>query len=250
MQLQNIRHATLLLQDNTKKLLVDPMLSPKGIMPAIDNVPNQNNNPLVDLSIPISDITDCDAVFITHTHRDHFDEEAVKLLSLQITVFCQPEDKVKITGFGFKNVIEVIDTLEWEGINIKRTKGKHGHGAIAKAMAPVSGFVLSANEESTVYLTGDTIWYLETEKILQKYNPEIMICNCGDARFYLGKSITMNAKDILSITKRYPNVKVIAIHMEAWNHCRLSRKELHKITLLHNIDKQVYIPADGELLVF
>jgi len=250
MKIQFIRHATLILHFNNKKILVDPVLSQKGTISAIENVPNKNNNPLVDLQIPIESIVNCDAVFVTHMHRDHFDDMAIAKLSKNITIFCQPEDESKIKEYGFVNVISIKNSLEWEGIIINRTKGKHGHGIIAKKMAPVSGFIISALNEPNVYLMGDTVWYSYINHVLKKHVPDVVICNCGEATFSLGKAITMNSQDILSICNKLPSAKVVAVHMEAWNHCKLSRKALHDFTISNNIEKQVFIPEDGDLIIF
>ena len=250
MKIQFIRHATLILYFHHKKILVDPVLSLKGTMPPIENVPNHNSNPLVELSIPVESVIDCDAVILTHTHKDHFDDLAAKLLVKNIPVFCQPEDEKKLKQLGFMNVIQVIGSLSWEGVKIDRTEGKHGHGMIAVKMSPVSGFIISAPDEPIVYLMGDTVWCRQTKKAFLKYAPDIAISNCGSAQFHIGKAITMNAQDILSVCNKFPDVKVVAVHMEAWNHCRLSRKTLRDFTVNHHIDQRVFVPADGEMLIF
>ncbi len=250
MQIQLIRHATLILNINNKKILVDPILSKKGTMSAIPSVPNSNANPLVELPVPVETLIDCDAVIVTHTHRDHFDEEAGKLLPKSLPVLCQPEDFDKFVKLGFTEVKPIVSSLEWEGINITRTKGRHGHGIIAGRMAPVSGFIISAPGEPVIYLTGDTVWYSCTEKAMKKFNPDVTICYCGEAKFKLGKPITMNAQDILEVSKTCPSTKIVAVHMEAWNHCRLSRKNLRDFTKENNIEKQVFIPENGEVLTF
>ena len=152
MKIQLIRHATLIISVNNKRILVDPMLSEAGSMAPIKKVPNQNYNPLVELPISIDNITNCDAVLVTHTHRDHFDEAAAKLLPKNIPIFCQPEDEIKLQSYGFSDVHPIKDTYIWNNIRFDRTKGKHGHGVIAMKMAPVSGFVVSSQGEPSVYI--------------------------------------------------------------------------------------------------
>lgn len=247
-KIQFIRHATMILYLAGKKLLVDPLFSQKNTMPAVKNVPNKSDNPLVDLPVPIDALLECDAVFVTHMHRDHFDNTAADLLPKDLLIFCQPQDSEKFRELGFNNAIPVTKSFNWGNIKILRTKGKHGHGIIAKRMAPSSGFVISAPGEPVVYLTGDTVWCPCVEKVLIKYSPEVIISNCGEARFSLGKPITMDVGDILSLCRLSPAANVVAVHMDAWNHCRLSRKELRDFTIEHNIDNQVCIPENGELL--
>ncbi len=250
MRIHFIRHATMILYFSNKKILVDPMLSPRNTMSAVKNVPNENDNPLYDLPVSLESLLDCDAVLVTHTHRDHFDDMAAKLIPKTLPVLCQPEDEAKFIELGFTCVIPVKDYFEWENIKINRTKGRHGHGVIAAKMAPVSGFVISASDEPVVYLTGDTVWCSCTKKAMEKYQPEIVISFCGEARFAYGKAITMNAQDILTICKKSPKTKVVAVHMDAWNHCRLTRSNLRDFLENHNISDHVFVPEDGESLSF
>ncbi|MBU3091041.1 MBL fold metallo-hydrolase [Clostridium sp. CF011] len=250
MKIQLIRHATLILSVNNKRILVDPVLSEAGSIAPIGNVPNQKYNPLVELPISIDDITNCDAVLVTHTHRDHFDDAAAKLLPKSIPIFCQPEDEMKLKSYGFTDVYAIQDNYTWNNIIFNRTKGKHGHGVLAMKMAPVSGFVISLKGEIPVYIAGDTVWCTEVEKSIENFKPGIVVCNCGGAQFKYGKPITMTTKDLHELCRRYENIKIVAVHMEAWNHCRLSRKGLKCYLSANSISINVSIPEDGEVLSF
>ena len=250
MKVQLIRHATLIVYVNNKRLLIDPMLSEANSMVPIPNVPNQNYNPLIELPIDVSNIINCDAVLLTHTHRDHFDDTAAKLLPKNIPMFCQPEDETKLLSYGFTDVRSVHDSYTWNNIVLNRTTGKHGHGFIAKKMAPVSGFIISCLEEPLIYIAGDTVWCREVEKSIEKYKPEIIVCNCGAAQFRFGRPITMTSKDIYKLRRKFEKIKIVAVHMEAWNHCRLSKKDLTDYINLNNIKGNVFIPDDGEILSF
>lgn len=250
MKIQLIRHATVIITIGDKRILVDPMLSMAGIMDPIKGVQNQNKNPLVELPLGIEDIIKCDAVLVTHTHRDHFDEEAIKILPKTMPLFCQPEDEAKIKSFGFTEVHSVMDSCKYGSITFNRTQGKHGHGLIARKMAPVSGFVVSCPGEPVTYIAGDTVWCGKVKKALKEFKPDIVICNCGSAQFKWGAPITMSTGDINKICRKYPRTKIVAVHMEAWNHCRLTRKDLKDYLMKKSIQRNVYIPEDGERLNF
>lgn len=250
MEFQLIRHATLLLTLNNKKMLVDPILNPRGSMEPVEEVPNQNLNPLVELPIPIDTIVDCDAIFVTHCHRDHFNEETAKLLPKNVPLFCQLEDEDRLQKLEFTDVRPVKDLLIWEDMKIIRTNGRHGYGLTAIKMAPVSGFFLSVPGEPSVYIAGDTVWCSCTQTAIETYLPDIIICNCGEATFATGKPITMDRQNVLSVCNSMPSTKVIAVHMEAWNHCRLTRKELREFIISNGIQHQVLVPEDGEKIMF
>ncbi|HBE78656.1 MAG TPA: hypothetical protein DDW65_12910, partial [Firmicutes bacterium] len=95
MKIQLLRHATCLISYQGKKILLDPMLSPAGALEAIPHVPNPAYNPLVELpaNINLSDLlANLNAILVTHTHRDHFDNVALEILPKEIPLFCQPAD--------------------------------------------------------------------------------------------------------------------------------------------------------------
>ena len=52
MNVQLVRHATLLLDSSHGRILVDPMLRAAGTSPPIENTPNPKPNPLVELPFP------------------------------------------------------------------------------------------------------------------------------------------------------------------------------------------------------
>ena len=63
-------------------------------------------------------------------------------------------------------------------------------------------------------------------------------------QFLHGDPITMTAGDVVRTCRAAPQAKVIAVHMEAINHCLLTRKELAQQA--HTAGASVAIPEDGE----
>ncbi len=246
MQLQLIRHATLLLEYAGMRLLVDPMLGDAGTAPPIQNSPEPRPNPLVPLPCPAPEIVSgIQATLVTHTHRDHWDDAAIQLLPKDLPLFCQPEDEAKMQSVHFVNTVAVQHARNWSQICITRTGGQHGTGEIGKAMAPVSGFVLQNPGEPTLYITGDTIWCNEVAEAIEQFNPQITVVNAGGARFLKGDPITMTAEDVIQVCHK-TNATVIAVHMEAINHCLVTRKQLAEKARQSGV--KVVIPQDGEVM--
>jgi L-ascorbate metabolism protein UlaG (beta-lactamase superfamily) len=117
-------------------------------------------------------------------------------------------------------------------------------------MGPVSGFVLEYPDEPSLYIAGDTIWCPEVQSALEKYQPRVIICFAGAARFSSGDPITMGTEDIYKVCKQVPNARVIIAHLEAWNHCSLSRQDLKKFIKAESLMEQVLIPDDGGWMNF
>ena len=233
-EVQLVRNATLLATVGGTTFLVDPMLTPEGGNPPIPNSPNDRNNPLV--ALPEVDL-DYDAVLVTHRHPDHWDEAARDELADDVPLFCQPEEADAFTDEGFTDVRPVEDEATFDGITIHRTPGKHGHGELAEEMGPVSGFVLE--NEATLYVAGDTVWYDPVAETLDEFDPDMVVLNGGEAEFEEGEPITMGVDDVRAV-RETTDATVAVVHMEAINHCLLSREELRAGT------DDVLVPEDGE----
>ena len=195
-------------------LLVDPMLDDAGTRPAIQNSPNPRNNPLVGLPMPANEVIQgVEALFVTHTHSDHWDGAAARNLPKDIPSFGQIEDEEKFRSQGFARVQSVTSSATWNVIEITHTGGQHGRGEIAEAMAPVSGFVMRTSGEPTLYIAGDTIWCDEVETALHEHKPAVVVVNTGAAQFLGGDPITMTDDDVITTCKAAPGAKVVTVHM-------------------------------------
>jgi L-ascorbate metabolism protein UlaG (beta-lactamase superfamily) len=249
MRIQLVRHATLIIELGDTRLLVDPMLSAKGAMAAIQNAPNPQPNPLVELPTSVLEILrDVAAVLVTHTHRDHWDDAAASTVRKHLPILCQTEDAAKFREQGFTDVRPIEASSWFQKIEIIRTGGEHGTGEIGKQMAPVSGYVLRAIDkaEPTLYIAGDTLWCTPVSDAITKHKPDVIVVNAGGARFLQGDPITMTGDDVVDVCQAAPEAKVIACHMEAINHCLLTRAQLREHLKEIHVNSQVVIPADGE----
>jgi L-ascorbate metabolism protein UlaG (beta-lactamase superfamily) len=230
-----VRSATVLLDLGGKRILVDPMLDDVGARPPIEGTANQVANPTAPLPFPAEEVVrGLDAVIVTHRHRDHLDATGEALLPRDVPVFCQPEDEEALRSLGL-DARPVEEAVAWDGLSLTRTPARHGSGRIAELLAPVSGFVLD-----DLYLAGDTVWYEEVEETIERHRPRVAVVNAGGAEFLEGGLIVMGPDDVREVAARVPTV--VAVHMEALNHCFLERAALAAAV------PGVLIPRDGETL--
>lgn len=237
--LRLLRHATLDLTVGGVRLLVDPMLGAPGDIDPIPNTPNQRPNPLVPL--PDVDLDAFDAVAVTHRHRDHLDEAARARLPTDLPVLCQPADAADLEA-TFTDVRPVSGVERFGGVTVAATPAKHGTGDLAEEMGPVTGFLFDGDE--SVYVSGDTVWYGPVADTLVTHAPDIAVVNTGEAQFTEGDPITMTKEGVEAFATA-TDAEVIAVHMEAINHCLLSRSELRAYLDDANVTN-VIIPKDGE----
>lgn len=251
MKIWLVRNATLVLAYAGKRILVDPMLDAARARPPVGNTANDRRNPLVELPANADELLSAvDAYFVTHLHQDHVDDGARARLDPSLPLFGQPEDAGRLAVDGFTDLRPVTDRMDWEGISIVRTPAQHGTGEIARAMAPVSGFVLSASGEPTVYLTGDTIWYEAVAETITHYRPKVIVVNGSGARFVTGDPIVMTADDIAQVRAAAPEATIVVDHLEAINHCLETREDTARRLTELGARERVIIPADGELIDF
>jgi len=252
MNLQHIRNATLIVEYGGKKFLIDPFLAEKGTYPPFPNSIRQDQkNPLAGLPVSIDTIIDVDAVIVTHLHLDHWDEAAKEALPKDIKLFTQnEEDAQEIRSAGFKNVEVLREDTVFEGIQLIKTKGEHGRGEILKLAGLVCGVVFKHQEELTLYIAGDTVWYEGVQEAITGHEPEVIVVNAGDNQFLEGGSLVKGKADVYEVHKAAPEAAIIAVHMEAVNHWTLSKEELKQFASEKGMASQVLIPEDGESYTF
>ncbi len=252
MRLTLLRHATLRLEIGGHVLLVNPMLDAPGARAPVRGTPAERPNPLVPLPMSVREaVAGVDAALVTHTHVDHIDAAgATALIPLGLPVFCQPQDLADLGQLGLDlRPVPDASPLAWEGLAIHRTGGRHGREeAMIEANAPVSGFVVAADGEPTVYVAGDTVWCPEVAEAIAAHRPDWIVVNAGGARFLQGGTITMEAADVAAVAEAAPGARVVAVHLEAINHCLESRADLAAGLVAADVGARVAIPADGESL--
>ena len=246
---QLLRNATCRIQYGGKTFLLDPYLSDAGAGPAIANTPNPRPNPLVGLPIPAAEVVrGIDATLVTHTHNDHWDMPARTRLPKGGPLFVQPPDSARITQAGFTDVRAIDASMVWEGITITRTGAQHGTGATGQRMGAVSGYVLSRAGSPVIYIAGDSVWCPEVAAAIQTHRPSIIFVHAGAAQFLEGGPITMDVDDVVKVCQAAPQATIVAMHMEAVNHCVLTRDLLRAGLSRASIQSKVLIPKDGESL--
>lgn len=248
MQIQLIRSATLRIDYAQQRFLIDPYLAPQHTMPSYSG---RSPNPLVTLPFSAQEVIDgIDMVLISHLHSDHFDPTAQQLLAADQSMVCQPGDAEELARRGFRSVLPVVDRLDWKGIEISRTVGRHGTGEVLQKMGDASGFVFKADNEPTVYWAGDTIWCEQVAEVVDQIQPDIIITHSCGAKWE-DVLILMDAQQTVAVCKAAPDSVVIATHMDSVDHATVSRQALRAYADASGIQPaQLLIPADGEKLVF
>lgn len=260
-----IRNATGILNYGGKRILIDPFFAPKESMAGFPGTYNETTkNPLIDLPMSVEKILkDINAIIITHTHEDHWDEYAQKAISKDMPLFVQNQkDADLIAAQGFKNITIIEENTKFGDIVLTKTKGQHGTDTmykipnLANLLGEAMGVLFQTEGSETIYLVGDTIWRKDVENVVKEYKPKIIIMNTGDAEISFdsgleARGIIMGKLDVERMYHFAPNTKIVAVHMDTVNHGTLTRAELRTFVDIKKLDKKrVLIPNDGEKIKF
>lgn len=256
---QHIRNATAKVEYAGQTFLIDPFFAPKHSMPGFAGTYNSGvKMPLVGLPMSVNKILDgVDAVIVTHTHEDHWDDAAARAIPKTLPVYVQHEaDAAKIRSQGFKDVRVLHDKATFNGVTVSKTGGSHGtpemyaNPELAAGLGDAMGVVLQKPGHKTTYIMGDTVWTADVNKALNTYKPDYLVMNTGYALIsgMPDGAIIMGTKDVLKAAQMMPKAKIITVHMDTVNHTAVSRADMRKFIHGQGIEKRVSIPEDGEIV--
>ncbi|WLQ13566.1 MBL fold metallo-hydrolase [Hahella aquimaris] len=252
MIITQLRNATLLVEINEMAILVDPMLAPQGAIPSLKYATRtRRRNPLVGLppTAPeiLEKVTHC---LITHCqkgHFDHLDRAGVKWLrERRIPVFCMQQDAAYLKNKGL--VVQPIQDQSRQaflGGRITPIPCVHGEGLVGRFMAHGFGYVMAFPGQPTLYIIGDSIFTDVIERAVETYRPDVIVMPAGGAQFDLGGEIIMGADDVSRMCALSGGV-VLANHLEALDHCPVTRAELRARREREGLQDQLVILEDGE----
>ena len=259
MKFQQIRNATSIITFADKRFLIDPLFAPKNFFDPIPEslIPNRRW-PMVDLPFEADKITqNIDAMILTHSHIDHFDDFAAKALPKALKSYVQNEyDKDFLQKYGFNNV-EILTEKGSTFGDITLYKTPCLHGVMEKAMPyykmfgfrpDAMGVVFKQKDEPVLYLAGDTIWCDFVKNSIDEFAPKAITINAAAAQLKHSGPIIMGTDDVAALRRYAPDLTVIASHMDAVGHGTLDRKGLKEFITANNIADDFLIPEDGEII--
>ncbi|MFK8257405.1 MBL fold metallo-hydrolase [Erwinia sp. AnSW2-5] len=258
MKITQVRNATQLIVYAGKTFLIDPMLSKKDAWPGFEGTARSEiRNPMVELPFEMALLLDVDAIIVTHTHQDHWDEAAVALIQKEKLIFVQNNsDEQLLRSQGFSNLVVLSETSEFGDISLIKTRCQHGsdaayaHPQLAERLGDSSGIVFQHPAEKSLYLVGDSIWIDAVEENMRKYRPGVVIMNTGWAHILGYGPIIFGKDDLLKAHRVLPEAQIVATHMEAVNHCLVTRHALLEYARDNHLQDFVSAPADGASVTF
>ena len=250
MRIQQVRNATLVIEYGGSRFLIDPMLAEQGAYPGLPGTVNSHlPYPTAALPVPVASLLDVDAVIVTHTHPDHWDEAAAPWCrntspcssSMKPIAPCLLRRASATSACCATRSSRASPAPDHRAARLGRRHRRHRR-------YPRRGLRrgLRARRRGHAVPTGDTVWNAQVEDNLRRYNPQVVILNAGDARVIGLGAIIMDAQDVWQAYQAAPGATLIASHMEAVNHAVLTRRALREFAIEKGMTDRLRIPEDGE----
>lgn len=257
MRIHLIRNATMVIETGAARVLVDPMLGPKGSLPPFALFRHRaRRNPTVELPPNIEPVLQSStASLITHCHwgldSDHLDRAGTEFLAEnKIPVFCNQLDEKRLRKRGLETMPLVQDKEQhFLGGKIMPFAAQHGHGLMGKFMGSGVGYFVQMPGEPSLYVSGDTVLTPVVKQVLEERKPDIAVLAAGGAQMDFGQPILMPMREMLEFIRRSPGI-VIANHLEALNHCPVTRDEFRAAVAQAGFTAKTRVPKNGEVIVF
>ena len=199
---------------------------------------------------PIFDPTDLEAidlVLLTHNHRDHWDEEATRILDLSLPIITTDNASSFLKKQGFSNVQSLSSgqSMIWHELVITALPAHHGPWFMRPFTGQVIGFGIET-EARKLWISGDTIATSTVKEAVVNYQPDAAIIYFGAVRAY-GIRITFNGGDSLKIVDQLQQLKkLIGVHIDDWSHFKSDPQQLIKEFASHGLNLQ--IPKHGSTI--
>lgn len=253
MKITQIRNATLIIEYKGHFIIVDPMLAKKASFPRFRLLNSKGRNPLVELPHSFEVLKDkIGYALITHCqkgHIDHLDNAGTNFLSQKlIPTFCNEKDDKFLSKRNLQTIpLKMEQENSFFDGTIEMVNAVHATGFMAHLMEHGVGYFIKLPGEKSLYIMGDTILTEEIRRFIKTKQPNIIVAPTGNARFDIGSEILLSENDIIELGQISQGT-VIANHMDALDHCRISRENLFVILKRNRLEKKFLVPADGETI--
>ena len=229
MKLKQIRNSTYIVTYAGKKFLIDPSF---------------------ELSVPIDEVLDVDAVIITRM-LDKLDVYAMEFFPYDMHFFVPNEELVELmkeSGFPNVELLKDYGSL-FHNIWLIQTPTKYSlsftHTDMSKAYQETCGVILNHIREKSLYIMGNTTLNEDIHDILMDTSPDIAVFHVGHSKYIDERYVNMNQDDFLDISKSTRNTMLLASCIHSVNSCMSFVGALKNLASDHDLSHRMSILYDG-----
>lgn len=192
-----------------------------------------------------------DAVLLSHDH--HFDnlDTAGRLVLGGAARVLTTQAGAERLGSGAQGMApwQTYDIPAPDGRALRVTATPARHGPPQADRGPVIGFALAFNDqpESTVYISGDTVWYEGVAEVSRRFPVSLAILFMGAAQVAAAGPwpLTMTADEGVEAARAFPAAAIVPLHFEGWAHFTESRPEIEAAFARAGLSGRLRWPEPG-----
>ncbi len=174
-------HSTFLMEMQGQKILIDPMFGPVASPVSFGSKRFAYKD-----TIPLAELTDIDAVIISHDHYDHLDYPSILALKDKVKHFYTPlgvGSHLKHWGVDASNITELDwwEDVSFNGIQLSACPSRHfsGRSINDRDATQWASWVIKGKHQN-IYFSGDGGYGPHFKEIGDKYGPfDIAMMECG-----------------------------------------------------------------------
>lgn len=252
MRIQAIGGPTAILEVGGLRLLTDPTFDSPG------DYPRPGAPTLVKLAPPAigpDDLGRVDAVLLSHDqHADNLDRSGRAYLSRVPLTLTTRSGAERLTN------ARVQGLAPWEQAGLARPDGgalrvtavpaRHGPEGCEPISGEVTGFVLTASDLPTIYLSGDNAWLGAVRQVAERFGPvDVAVLFAGAARFpdrFDGALLTLDSEGAAEAARILGASVVVPVHYTGWRHFTEDGAELRAAFERAGLAGHLALLAPGE----
>lgn len=216
---------TALLEYAGLRIVTDPTFD------APSHYPDEGGVPLTKTEGPAlsrAEVGHVDLVLLSHhEHQDNLDYEGLELLATGVLTISTMKAGSDLFGGG------VVGLDSWEcrevgAVIATAVPALHGPPGSEARVGPVTGFVLQAEGEPTIYVSGDNASLPLVQQIADRFpDIDIAVLFAGAARISaINGPLTLTAADAAEAARILGAHRVVGLHTEGWEHFTETRADL------------------------
>jgi L-ascorbate metabolism protein UlaG (beta-lactamase superfamily) len=213
---------TVLLEWAGLTILTDPTFDEPGVYPAPGGTPlEKTRGP----ALGVAALPPVHLILLSHhEHEDNLDHAGLTLVRSGIPTLTTPAAAADL-GLPHVRGLEPWEATARRRFSVTAVPASHGPGDV---VGPVTGFLLEAPGEPTVYVSGDNSELDEVDRIAARYAPvDVAVLFAGAARVAaIDAALTLTSEDAVGATRMLGARAVVGVHCEDWRHFSESRSDL------------------------
>nr|WP_274637700.1 MBL fold metallo-hydrolase [Microbacterium bovistercoris] len=228
------------------RLLTDPTFDAPGEYPGGGVSLHKLTGP----ALGPDQVGEIDVVLLSHDqHPDNLDIAGRRYLARVGTVLSTADAAGRLDGV---TGLAPWQTHAVDGVEITGLPARHGPVGAERVSGAVTGFLLRAPGEPTVYVSGDNAAVELVEQIVDRVGAigiAVLFTGAANVGRFGDDDLTLNARTAVEAARALGDAVIVPVHAEGWHHFSETRERLVREFEYAGLTHRLRVPTAGERLV-